>query len=103
MRVRRSGMSRSAVYAPVVLMVAAAGQDAMAATADSRQFSSPGSSTSSMTFNVVSEGLVTGASRPLQLVTASTPDGLSVSTRLNCITVTGFMESDFQIFYTVTE
>jgi outer membrane autotransporter protein len=98
--------ARRALYAPAVLVVAATAHDAGAATAASQEFQTPGSSVPTYTFNVVANNLVTSASRPVQLVSASTttPDH-TVTVRLNCITVTrpAGLDSRFLLTYTVTD
>ena len=107
MRNRKSGArARRALYAPAVLVVAATAQDANAATAVSRQFQTPGSGTPTFTFNVVANNLVTSGSRPVQLVSASTPDpNHTIVVRLNCITVTrpAGLDSRFILTYTVAD
>ena len=107
MRNRKSGArARRALYAPAVLVVAATAQDANAASVTSRGFNTPGSGTPTFTFNVVANNLVTSSSRPVQLVSASTPDpNHTIVVRLNCITVTrpaGF-DGRFVLTYTVAD
>jgi len=103
MKTQDTGRARRALLVPAsALLAAGAAQDVHAATAADREFSMPGSSTQSITFNVVDEGLVSGAIRPLQLVSASSSD-VSVSARLNCITVTGILDAPFDIDYTIAE
>src|SRR4029078_10471639 len=63
--------ARRALYAPGVLVVAVAAQDAGAATAQSREFQTPGSGTPTYTFNVVANNLVTTGSPPTPLVSAA--------------------------------
>jgi hypothetical protein len=55
---KQSARARHALYAPAVLVAAAAVQDASAATAQSQTFQTPGSSVPTFTFNVVANNLV---------------------------------------------
>jgi hypothetical protein len=107
MRNRKKGArARYALYAPAVLVVAATTQDASAATAQSRQFQTPGSATPTYTFNVVANNLVTAGSRPTQLVSASANlTNHTITVRLNCITVTrpAGVDAPFTLTYTVAE
>ena len=107
MRNRKNGArARRALYAPAVLVVAVAAQDAGAATAQSREFQTPGSGTPTYTFNVVANNLVTTGSRPTQLVSASADrTDHTVVVRLNCITVTrpAGLDAAFTLTYTVAE
>ena len=98
--------ARRALYAPAVLVVAAAAQDAQAATAANQEFQTPGSSVPTYTFNVVTNNLVTGTSRPVQLVSGSADlPNHTVTVRLNCITVTrpAGLDSRFILTYTVAD
>ncbi len=98
--------ARRAIYAPAVLVVAATAHDADAATADSREFRTPGSSVPTYTFNVVTNNLVTGSSRPVQLVSAAADlPSHTVTVRLNCITVSrpAGTDSRFILTYTVAD
>jgi outer membrane autotransporter protein len=87
------------------LLAAATAHEATAATVVTREFRSPGSSTSTLTFNVIDNGLANGAVRPLQVSAVSVPvgAGLTVTRRLNCISVSGFLDTNFQVQYTVVE
>jgi outer membrane autotransporter protein len=107
MRNRRSrAHARRALCAPAVLVMAVAAQDAGAATANSREFQTPGSSVPTYTFNVVTNNLAASGSRPVQLVSASA-DLLNhtIVVRLNCITVTrpAGLDSRFTLTYTVAD
>ena len=107
MKNRKQGAgARRALYAPAVLVAAAAVQDASAATAQNRTFQTPGSSVPTFTFNVVAENLVSSSSRPVQLVSASADlPNHTVVVRLNCITVTrpAGLDSRFVLTYTVAD
>ena len=107
MKNRKQGAgARRALYAPAVLVAAAAVQDASAATALNRTFQTPGSSVPTFTFNVVAENLVSSSSRPVQLVSASADlPNHTVVVRLNCITVTrpAGLDSRFVLTYTVAD
>ena len=105
MRTKKTQGSRYVACVPVVLLAAATAHEATAATATTREYQSPGSSTSTLTFNVVDNGLVTGTPRPLQLIDVSVPvgAGLTVTRRLNCISVSGFLDTNFQVQYTIGE
>lgn len=105
-RFKRNAAVRRALCAPALLAAAATAHDASAATAQTREFQTPGSATPTFTFNVVGNNLVAGSSRPVQLVSASTPDpNHTVTVRLNCITITrpaGF-DGRFILTYTVAD
>ena len=107
MKNRKHGAgARRALYAPAVLVAAAAVQDASAASAQNRTFQTPGSSVPTFTFNVVAENLVSSSSRPVQLVSASADlPNHTVVVRLNCITVTrpAGLDSRFVLTYTVAD
>ena len=107
MKNRKQGAgARRALYAPAVLVAAAAVQDASAASAQNRTFQTPGSSVPTFTFNVVAENLVSSSSRPVQLVSASADlPNHTVVVRLNCITVTrpAGLDSRFVLTYTVAD
>src|SRR6185369_14146519 len=97
MRNRKNGArARRALYAPAVLVVAVAAQDAGAATAQSREFQTPGSGTPTYTFNVVANNLVS---------TSADRTDHTVVVRLNCITVTrpAGLDAAFTLTYTVAE
>lgn len=97
---------RRALYAPAVLAAAATSQNANAATAQNREFATPGSSVPTYTFNVVSNNLAASGSRPVQLVSASADaPNHTVVVRLNCITVTrpAGLDSRFILTYTVAD
>jgi outer membrane autotransporter protein len=103
---KASARARRALYAPAVLAVAAAAHDAEAATAANQEFSTPGSSVPTYTFNVVTNNLVTSSSRPVQLVSASADlTNHTITVRLNCITVTrpAGLDSRFILTYTVAD
>jgi outer membrane autotransporter protein len=103
---KQSARARHALYAPAVLVAAAAVQDASAATAQSQTFQTPGSSVPTFTFNVVANNLVNSSSRPVQLVSAAADlPNHTVVVRLNCIQVTrpAGLDSRFVLTYTVAD
>ncbi|MGH8185676.1 MAG: Ig-like domain-containing protein, partial [Steroidobacteraceae bacterium] len=105
-RFRRYAAVRRVLCAPALLAAAATAHDASAATAQTREFQTPGSATPTYTFNVVGNNLVTGSSRPVQLVSASTPQpNHTVTVRLNCITITrpAGLDARFILTYTVAD
>ena len=103
---KQGARARRALYAPAVLVAAAAVQDAGAATAQSQTFQTPGSSVPTFTFNVVANNLAASGSRPVQLVSASADlPNHTVVVRLNCIQVTrpAGLDSRFVLTYTVAD